>query len=193
MKETNALVVVDMQRGYTDVRLHDSFPNAYPVDSGVVENVHALVDFAHFGRMPVFFTVIAFSAVQLADNLWFKHVPQLGALRLGTPLVEVDPRLGFDTAKDLVFNKQYPSAFTSNDFLAALVSAGIGRCIFSGITMSGCVLASVMDALPHGIVPVVVRDAVADRSASLRDIALDKVLKTYGKVWNLNETFLELS
>ncbi|MFA5262327.1 MAG: isochorismatase family cysteine hydrolase [Opitutaceae bacterium] len=179
----DALIVVDMQRGYLDASLRSSFPNAYSVELEMLSNVNALVECAHNSRIPVYFSVISFSPEQAVDNLWVKHVPQLGLLRAHSAFVEVDSRIGFKPEQDVLVAKQYPSVFTCPTFVTSLRNHDITRCIFCGITMSGCIMASVMDALPRGITPIVVRDAVADRTDSLRDIALGKVQKTYSEVW----------
>jgi nicotinamidase-related amidase len=183
-----ALVVVDMQRGYIDPDLRQAYPNAYVVDNGVIRNVRQLVDIAHTTGTPVVFSVIAFSDGQIESNLWIKKLRALRVLRVGSASVEVDSRLGLDTTKDHIFTKQYPSVFSSGAFLEILDTNHVTHCIFCGITMSGCVLASVMDALPHGQEPVVVGDAVADRLPLLRDVALDKVANTYGEVWSTEDT-----
>jgi maleamate amidohydrolase len=185
--QKDALIVVDMQRGYVDSRLSHLYPNAYDVGAEVLDKIKTLVGLAHDNRIPVFFSAIAYSPAQTKENLWIRHLPQLASLQIDSPLVEIDSRVGFRPETDTVILKQYPSIFTSPVLVPSLRTSGISRCVFCGITLSGCVFSSVVDALSNGFTSMVVSDAVADRSVMLRDTALNKVKATYGKLVTVQE------
>lgn len=53
--------------------------------------------------------------------------------------------------------------------------------------MSGCVRATATDALGHGFLPRVVRDACADRTAALHDANLADLDAKYADVVGLEE------
>ena len=53
---------------------------------------------------------------------------------------------------------------------------GVDTVVVVGVSTSGCVRATAVDAIQHGFVPLVVRDAVGDRApepheSNLRDLA----------------------
>jgi maleamate amidohydrolase len=78
--------------------------------------------------------------------------------------------------------KQYPSAFFGTDLAEQLLSQGIDTLIIGGFSTSGCVRASVVDAIQHGFVPLVVREACADRHASPHEANLFDMQAKYAEV-----------
>jgi maleamate amidohydrolase len=71
---------------------------------------------------------------------------------------------GFTPNEDeLVVSKQYPSAFFGTSLASTLTAAGIDTAIITGLTTSGCVRATCLDACSHGFIPIVVEDACGDR------------------------------
>ncbi|WP_339951633.1 isochorismatase family protein [uncultured Albimonas sp.] len=64
---------------------------------------------------------------------------------------------------ELVISKQYPSAFFGTSLASTLTAAGIDQVILTGLTTSGCVRASCVDAMSHGFITTVVSDACGDR------------------------------
>jgi maleamate amidohydrolase len=52
---------------------------------------------------------------------------------------------------------------------------------------SGCVRASAVDAAQHGLRPLVVRDAIGDRSALAHEANLIDIDQRYGNVIDLSE------
>jgi maleamate amidohydrolase len=66
---------------------------------------------------------------------------------------------------ELIVTKQYASAFFGTSLAATLTSAGVDTAIIAGVTTSGCVRATAVDAMQYGFIPIVVREAVGDRDA----------------------------
>ncbi|MFT2092769.1 isochorismatase family protein [Paraglaciecola sp. 2405UD69-4] len=64
---------------------------------------------------------------------------------------------------ELVISKQYPSAFFGTSLASTLTAAGIDTAIITGLTTSGCVRATCLDACSHGFIPIVVEEACGDR------------------------------
>ena len=75
------------------------------------------------------------------------------------------------------------------------MSQGIDTLVVAGLTTSGCVSASVVDATSHGFVPLVVREAVGDRALEPHEANLFDMSAKYADVVSLEETrkYLELS
>jgi maleamate amidohydrolase len=61
--------------------------------------------------------------------------------------------------------KQYASAFFGTSLASTLTSQGIDTLLIAGLTTSGCVRATAVDAIQHGFRPIVVSDAVGDRDS----------------------------
>src|SRR5205085_10792852 len=89
--------------------------------------------------------------------------PSLQVLRLGSALAMLDPRLPAGPQDTLVI-KKYASAFFGTSLAPTLTAAGVDTVLVAGATTSGCVRASVVDALQYGFRPIVLSDAVADRA-----------------------------
>lgn len=67
---------------------------------------------------------------------------------------------------ELVISKQYPSVFFGTSLASTLIAAGVDNVILTGLTTSGCVRASCVDAVSHGFITTAVEQACADRHAA---------------------------
>jgi len=86
----------------------------------------------------------------------------------GTRIVdEIAPLEG-----DLVLDKSYASAFYGTPLLTYLVGLGADTLVITGVSTSGCVRASAVDAVTRGYKVAVVADAVADRIVASHQVAL---------------------
>ena len=85
---------------------------------------------------------------------------------------------------ELVVSKQYPSAFFGTSLAATLTSKGVDTLIITGLTTSGCVRASCVDAMSNGFIPIVVADACGDRHESPHEANLFDMQAKYGEVWS---------
>jgi maleamate amidohydrolase len=85
---------------------------------------------------------------------------------------------------ELVVSKQYPSAFFGTSLASTLTAKGIDTLIITGLTTSGCIRASCVDAMSHGFIPIVVADACGDRHESPHDANLFDMQAKYAEVWS---------
>jgi maleamate amidohydrolase len=155
--EHPAVLVVDVCHAYVD-------PDS-PLYAGVedaVASASRLVDAARAVGAPVVFTRVEFVPGGADGGLFFRKVPALRCFERGNPLAEFldDPR---PRADEVVVTKQYASAFFGTSLASTLHSMGVDTTLICGLSTSGCVRASALDALQHGFVPVVVADACGDR------------------------------
>ncbi len=100
---------------------------------------------------------------------------------------EVDPRLDMRSTDSLLV-KKYASCFFGTDLVSRLVSRRIDTLIITGCTTSGCVRATAVDALQTGLRPMVVRDAVGDRSVAAHEQSLFDLNAKYADVVSLDVT-----
>ena len=83
---------------------------------------------------------------------------------------------------ELVISKQYPSAFFGTSLSSTLTAAGIDTLIITGLTTSGCVRATCVDASSHGFIPIIVADACGDRHEDPHRANLFDMNAKYGDV-----------
>jgi len=100
--------------------------------------------------------------------------------------VAIDPRLGRHP-EESVIEKHFASAFFGTDLDRILHEAGIDTVVVAGCTTSGCVRATVVDALQHGFRAIVPRECVGDRSAEQHAANLIDIDGKYGDVLSLSE------
>jgi len=180
--ERPALLVVDLSRGFTDP--------ASPLGAELSQTVEAtarLLAAARAARRLVVFTTVAYDAAgEAAAAVFLRKVPALRVLTPGSRWVELDPRLGRQESEPLLV-KPWASAFFATPLPSLLAAAGADCVVVCGATTSGCVRASVVDALQHGYAPIVAREAVGDRNPAAHDAALFDVEQKYGDVVGVEE------
>ncbi|MFF3574894.1 isochorismatase family protein [Nocardia jiangxiensis] len=175
-----AVIVVDLQYGFTDARYGPGFD----LDS-VVTATTELVTVARENDVPVYFTTIAFPAD--GDGIgatWLRKMPAMRGLRAGDHSVEIDGRLGMRPGDPLVV-KQTASAFAHTDLSDRLTEAGVDTVLVAGATTSGCVRATVVDACAANLPAFVVRECVGDREDGPHRAALLDIDAKYGDVISL--------
>lgn len=169
-----ALLVVDLQMGFTDPAGGPGF--SMP---DVVATSKMLVAAAHAFGAPVFFTTIAFPADR--TSVWLEKMPAMSSLRLGSGWEAIDPTLEM-AAGDVVVTKQAASAFLGTELATRLRQLRVDTLVVCGATTSGCVRASVVDAISLGLRPFVVESAVGDREQAPHRAALLDIQAKYGEV-----------
>jgi maleamate amidohydrolase len=176
-----AVLVVDFTYGFTDP--------AYPTGSDMSPQVLAtttLLAVARSKGLPVIFTTIAYDAGQLRTLTWLRKAPGMAALVLGGRLVEVDDRLD-RREEETVLVKTGASAFFGTPLSSQLAAAQVDTLVVTGATTSGCVRASVVDAVQNGYPTLVPRDCVADRARAPHDASLFDMNEKYADVIALDE------
>lgn len=175
-----AVLVIDMVRAYFE-------PDAelYLGSRDCLGPTARVIDAARSAGAPVIYTRVEYGPGGIDGGLFFKKV---GALRhfvrgSGSPLGEIMPELA-PRPDDLVIVKQYASAFFGTSLAATLASGRIDTLVLCGVSTSGCVRATAVDAISHGYLPVVVREAVGDRDPRPHEANLFDIAAKYGEVWD---------
>jgi maleamate amidohydrolase len=156
-----ALVIVDVVMAYLDPACH-----LYAGDlcKDALASNERLAAAARAAGVPVIFTNVAYVAGGLDGGVFFRKVPALRAFEPGSAYAAFPATLQPEPG-ELVVTKQYPSAFFGTSLASTFHAAGVDTVFVTGFSTSGCVRASTLDALCHGFVPFVVRDACGDRDA----------------------------
>lgn len=177
-----ALLVVDLSRGFTE----PEFPTGADLTE-VVAATSELIEAAHAVGAPVVLTTIAYEQADIDGGCaWLRKAPGMGILRAGSELVDLDPRLPVRD-DDAVVVKKGPSAFFGTDVGAALTARGVDTVLVCGATTSGCVRASVVDAVQYGFNVLVPRPCVGDRAADPHEANLFDIDAKYGDVIDLDD------
>ncbi len=181
--ERPALIIIDMINGFTDA----SMPLGAPLETQLAAQ-KPLIDVAHERNIPVIFSTVIYNDHDLKDaGLWAIKMKGTLTLKAGTPAVEIDERLDMRKTDSLLV-KKYASCFFGTDLASRLMNLRADTLIITGCTTSGCVRATAVDAVQNGFRPMVVREAVGDRSAAAHEQSLFDLNAKYADVVGLDET-----
>lgn len=174
-----ALVVIDMVRAYTE----PDGPFALPEPGPALQQCVSLVDAARSGGAPVLWTVVRYTSGLADGGLFVRKVPALAAFAEDAPgdWGEIAKPLRPEAGEPLLA-KQYASAFSGTSLAATLAVARVDTLVVCGVSTSGCVRATATDAMAHGLRPMVVGEACADRTAALHDANLADLDAKYADV-----------
>ena len=183
------LILVDFARAYFDA--------GSALRAGVEParaNADMLAKAARAAGVPVIFTRVEYVAGDPARDggVFYRKLPALAAFDRGNPLGEFTAELAPE-AGDIVVTKHYPSAFFGTDLAAMLRAEAIDTCIIAGLSTSGCVRATALDALCHGFIPLVVEDACGDRDRGVHDANIFDLRAKYAEIVTTAQAIAYLS
>jgi nicotinamidase-related amidase len=182
-----ALLVVDVNVGFTD----PASPLVCDLED-VVAAIRRLLEEARRAGLPVVYTTVSYGeGDKVAAAAFIDKIPALLTLEAGSRWVEIDPRIAPEPGEP-VLNKLFASAFFGTALSSLLVAAGCDSVIVTGASTSGCVRATVVDAIQHGYRPLVPREAVGDRNAAAHEANLDDIDTKYGDVVSVDEVVAHL-
>jgi maleamate amidohydrolase len=151
---------------------------------GVDECLHSaarILAAARKAGILVIHTKVSFTEGGVDGGHFFKKVGALknfvGETHLGEIMPEVAPVAG-----EPVLVKQYASAFFGTSLQSTLSASQIDTLIVAGVSTSGCIRATVVDAIQHGFIPLVPREAVGDRNDAPHEANLFDIQQKYGEV-----------
>ena len=182
-----ALILVDFVKAYFD-RSCELFAG---VDDALA-SAKRLLELARKGGVPVIYTNVVYHPDGRDGGVFFQKAKPLRHLVAGNPMGAwaegIAPRDG-----ELVVTKQYPSAFFGTSLSSTLAAGGIDTLIITGLTTSGCVRATCVDACSSGFRPMVVADACGDRHQDPHNANLFDMNAKYGDVVSEEDvsTYLE--
>lgn len=182
-----ALLVIDFINGFNDP---DAFGGGN-IQAAIDETEKLLAEARHLG-LPIAFTTHVYAEDGSEDGIFNLKMPRMrDGLKRGSKAVEVVDQLR-PRAGERVLEKHYPSGFFSTDLAAWLAQRGVDTAIVTGCTTSGCVRATVVDAMGHGYRPIVPRECVGDRAEGPHRANLFDMDQKYADVMPLAEVLDEL-
>lgn len=171
-----AVLAIDMMRAYFD----PTSPLCLPSDASLA-SASRIIFAARDQDVPIIHTRVEYGPGGLDGGVFMRKVSALQLLIGRSELGEFMPSVA-PTQEELVLVKQYASAFFGTSLASTLQSWGTDTVVILGTSTSGCIRASAVDAIQHGFIPLVVRDAVGDRDNDPHEANLYDLQAKYAEV-----------
>ena len=182
-----ALLIIDFINAFND---SDVFGGGNI--QAAIDSTAELLALARHMELPIAYTSHVYAEDGSQDGIFNLKSPGMrDKLAPGTHATkvvdELEPRAG-----ERVIDKHYPSGFFGTDLAAWLSLRGVDTAIVTGCTTSGCVRATVVDAMGHGFRPIVPRECAGDRADGPHEANLFDMDQKYADVMPLEEVVAEL-
>ncbi|ARU01743.1 isochorismatase family protein [Yoonia vestfoldensis] len=151
------LILIDFAQAYFD----PDCPLYAEVDSALASALR-LRKTAQTANIPIVLTKMTYDVAGVTGGRFFEKAKPLEAFLPGRATGEFAKGL-VPQPTEIVVEKQYPSAFFGTSLASTLICLGCDSVLLTGLTTSGCVRASCVDAMSHGFRTIVVADACGDR------------------------------
>ena len=171
-----ALLIVDFVVAYLD----PASPLYARVEDALASNERLLAA-ARAAGIPVLFTNVVYTPGGADGGVFYRKVPALKLFERGSPLGAFPPSLQPQDG-EMVISKQYASSFFGTHLAATLTAQGIDTLLITGLSTSGCVRATALDACQHGFLPFVVREGCGDRHPAPHEANLFDLQAKYAEV-----------
>lgn len=151
-----ALLLVDVCNAYwsKDSPLNTS---ENPASAAAPASIAKLVAAAREGKVPLIWTRVEYTESDMSDaGVFYRKAPLLKVFLKGNEtgleswVPGLEPKDG-----EVVVAKRYPSAFFATDLSTRLQLKGVDTLVICGVSTSGCVRASTLDAMCLGYRPIV--------------------------------------
>ena len=183
------LIVVDVTYGFTgseELTLDEAVAEFHtacgPAAWEAMPRISRLIDLFRGLRLPVVFTRSDLSATAFTGKATTSK-------RSGRPAAKFNecPPVIAPRHDEWVLEKTKASCFFQTPLTAYLIKQGVDTAVVCGVSTSGCVRASVVDAFSHGFRTVVVDDCCFDRSYFAHCANLFDLQAKYAAILSLDE------
>lgn len=181
-----ALLVVDLIEGFV---VQDAPFYTAGIET-TCQKVRKLMDVFREHNLPIVHTTVEYQENGLDGGIFVEKIPALRKLVTGSQWTKFAAQVAPDS-RGIIVSKQYASAFFGTHLAASLTAQRVDSLVIVGVSTSGCVRASVVDALQYGYRTIVVADCVIDVDREAHRVNLRDIQRKYGEVLNL-EQMLEL-
>lgn len=180
-KPPYGLLIIDFVNGFADPEVFGggNIPQA-------IERTKAALALARERGWPVAHSRIVFADDAADRNIFAIKVPGMAGLSEDNPNSAIVPELA-PASGELVVRKTVPSAFFATGLAPWLTQKGVQTLLVAGCVTSGCVRASVVDAMCWGFRPLVLEDCVGDRALGPHEANLFDMRQKYAAVMTLDE------
>ncbi|MBY4899126.1 N-carbamoylsarcosine amidohydrolase [Cupriavidus sp. AU9028] len=176
LKAPYGLLIIDFVNGFADPAVFGG-GNI----SEAIANTGPLLATARALGWPVAHSRIVFADDDGDHNIFTLKVPGMLTLKEDGAASQIVPSLA-PVPGELVVRKTVPSAFFGTSLAPWLTQRGVQTLLVAGCVTSGCVRASVVDAMSWGFRPLVVSDCVGDRAIGPHEANLFDMQQKYAMV-----------
>ena len=180
------LLIIDFVVGFADP---DVFGGGN-IGPAIARTVDALA-LARSNGWPVAHSRIVYADDGSDNNVFSLKVPGMASLTEDNPnsaiVQELTPEKG-----ELVVRKTVPSAFFGTQLAPWLTQRAVQTLLVAGAVTSGCVRASVVDAMSYGFRPLVLADCVGDRALAPHEANLFDMQQKYAAVMPLADAIIAI-
>ena len=176
LKAPFGLLIIDFVNGFADPAVFGggNIPQA-------IAQTRQLLAQARARGWPVAHSRIVFSDDDADSNIFCLKVPGMLALKEGSHDSAIVSALA-PAVGEYVVRKSTPSAFFGTMLAPWLAQRGVKTLLVAGCVTSGCVRASVVDAMQSGFRPLVVSDCCGDRALGPHEANLFDMSQKYAAV-----------
>lgn len=153
-----ALLVIDFVNGFLDPEM---FGGGNILQAA--QNTKPILEQFRRNKAPVIFTRIVYADDGSDCGVWCEKAPRLKELTELSPHSQITDMLAPETG-EIIIRKTQASAFFGTGLAAILRHRLVDTLVIAGATTSGCVRASVVDAMSLNFRPIVLTDCVGDRA-----------------------------
>jgi nicotinamidase-related amidase len=182
-----AVIAVDFSNGFAN----KESPLGGDFEPQLKANL-ALLKAASRYKAPVFFSTVVYDDEKQA-SVFRQHLPALNILQRGSHWVNIHSSFSQYVNAHNVIEKHHPSAFFGTSLASQLLGLNIDTLIITGLTTSGCVRATCVEALQHNFMCIVVPEACGDRNPDAHDMSLHDMHAKYAQVLPLSEVLKYLN
>jgi maleamate amidohydrolase len=186
MGQRCGLILVDFVNGFVDV---DQLGGPH-IEAAANASVPLLAAF-RARHLPIAHTRVVFADDGADHNVFAHRVKPLQRLTETAPGSQIVPQLT-PQAGELVVRKQNASAFFQTGLADWLRYRGVDTAVVVGCTTSGCVRASVVDAMQHNFRTLVISDCVGDRAIEPHEANLFDMQQKYADVMSRDTLLAQL-
>jgi nicotinamidase-related amidase len=175
-----ALVVIDMAYGWTDPVYAGGSARLDPA----IDAIRQLLPVARDKGVPVVYTTSPFEETPQAKSA-ADYSPHFR--KWDRRACEIDERVRPLPSEYIVY-KEHASAFAGTALVGHLIEKRIDTLLITGCSTSACVRATATDAKVYHLRPIIVREAVQDRSEIAHEWTLFDIQARFADVVSLEET-----
>ncbi|MCJ1453935.1 hypothetical protein MMC28_004284 [Mycoblastus sanguinarius] len=181
-----ALLVIDVCNAYLTPGSPLYAPERF---HSALKNIESLLETCRRKDISIIFTRVTYPSPESGGN-WYKKLPKaLSCFDAGNELGEfpTESAVCKPLQREVVIEKQFSSSFFGTPLTSVLVGMKVDSLIICGYSTSGCVRATVVDAMQYGFHPFVVGDACGDRHAYPHEANLFDIQAKFGEVLSMEE------
>jgi len=182
-----ALVIVDFVVGFTDPAVF----GGGNILAAVAQTVDLLAA-CRAANLPVAHTRVVYADDGADAGVFTLKAPRIRELTEHNPQGQIVPALA-PRAGEYIVRKTQASGFFGTGLGPWLTMRGVDTVIVAGCTTSGCVRATVVDALSMNYRPIVVRECVGDRALGPHEANLFDMDQKYADVMARDEVIARIA